>query len=443
LNVSVSLEKMRRGVQSAPVPAPLFRQEALAERQTQWLGTVLLEPRISHKVSASVAVVAAAAVIATLVFGSYTRKERVSGWLMPEKGVVRVLPPQSGVVKSIKVKEGASVAKGDPLLVLSAEVESEAIGATGKMVVQQLSSRRDNLALQKDTEVRLSRQQADELQARLTALKSEDKLLDGEIDLQRRRVQLSADALSRASYLLKRGIITKASLGVIEAEHLDQTSKLQALERSLSQLRRETAAAETAFRAIPDQLNIKTAGIGSDASAVEQQIAEAEARREFVITAPQDGVVTAIQTEAGGSAAPGVPLMSIVPKDTVLQAQLFSPSRAIGFIHKSQDVLLRYQPFPYQHFGFYQGNVSSVSLSSVSPGELPPQLAGLSAFYGKTNEPLYRITVDLERQDVTAYGRRVPLQPGMQLEADILVERHRLIEWILYPIFARTSAWTG
>ena len=32
---------------------PLFRPEAVAERQTQWLGTVLLAPRLSHAAAAA------------------------------------------------------------------------------------------------------------------------------------------------------------------------------------------------------------------------------------------------------------------------------------------------------------------------------------------------------------------------------------------------------
>ena len=443
MNVPVNVDKERSRELTTANAAALFRHEVLAERKTQWLGAVLLEPRVSHKISMIVSVCAAGAIIGILFLGSYTRKERISGWLMPEKGIVRVLPPQAGVVQSIKVKEGAKVSKGDPLLVLSSDVQSEALGATVQEVVRQLVGRRDNLVMQKQTEERLSRQQTSELESRLLALTSENALLADEVELQRRRMNLSGEALARATTLLKRGIITKAGRGTIEAENLDQTAKQQSLERALSQLRREISASQTTLSGLPDQLNIKISAISRDIAQVEQQIAEAEPRRGSVILAPQDGTVTGIQTEPGGSASTGVPLMSIVPKDTVLQAQLFSPSRAMGFIKKQQAVLMRYQPFPYQNFGFYKGNVASVSLTAISPSELPQQLAGLSALYAAPNEPFYRITVDLARQDVTAYGQSVALQPGMRVEADVLVERHRLIEWILYPLFARTSAWTG
>ena len=443
MNVPVNVDQQRSRELTTANASALFRHEVLDERKTQWLGTVLLEPRVSHKLSMIVSLITAAAIISILFLGSYTRKERISGWLMPEKGIVRVLPPQAGVVQSIKVREGAKVFKGDPLLVLSSDVESEALGATVQEVVRQLVGRRDNLVLQKQTEERLFQQQTSEIDSRLLALTSENVLLADEVELQRRRTNLSGEALSRANTLLKRGVITKSGRSAIEAETLDQTAKQQSLERALSQLRREISTAQTLQRALPDQLDIKMAAINREIGELGQQIAEAEARRESVIVAPQDGTVTGIQTELGGSAATGVPLMSIVPKDTVLQAQLFSPSRAMGFIKKQQAVLMRYQPFPYQNFGFYKGNVASISLTAISPSELPQQLSGLSALYATPNEPFYRITVDLARQDVTAYGQSVLLQPGMRVDADVLIERHRLFEWILYPLFARTSAWTG
>ncbi|MBY0237030.1 MAG: secretion protein HlyD, partial [Burkholderiaceae bacterium] len=55
---------------------------------------------------------------------------------------------------------------------------------------------------------------------------------------------------------------------------------------------------------------------------------------------------------------------------------------------------------------------------------------------GPGSEPLYRITVKLDRQTVSAYGQAQPLAAGMQLDADVMLERRRLIEWIFEPILS-------
>jgi membrane fusion protein len=53
-----------------------------------------------------------------------------------------------------------------------------------------------------------------------------------------------------------------------------------------------------------------------------------------------------------------------------------------------------------------------------------------------SREPLYRIKAALDSQTVLAYGRPQPLQAGMQVEADILLDRRRLIEWIFEPLLS-------
>jgi len=52
----------------------------------------------------------------------------------------------------------------------------------------------------------------------------------------------------------------------------------------------------------------------------------------------------------------------------------------------------------------------------------------------KINEPVYTATVALDRPDITAHGKKIPLQPDMSLRADIILERRTLIDWIVSPL---------
>ena len=123
--------------------------------------------------------------------------------------------------------------------------------------------------------------------------------------------------------------------------------------------------------------------------------------------------------------------MSIVPEAAQLQAHLFAPSGAVGFVEAGQAVRLRYAGYPYQKFGQYDGEVLAVSRSPLSSQELPSALANLGQQLG--GEGLYRITVKLASQSVNTYGRAQPLSAGMQLEADVLQDTRRVIEWIFEP----------
>jgi membrane fusion protein len=124
--------------------------------------------------------------------------------------------------------------------------------------------------------------------------------------------------------------------------------------------------------------------------------------------------------------------MTLVPAGARLEARLYGPSRAIGFVRPGQRVRLRYEAFPHQKFGQYEGVVKSVSRSTVGLAELGGDGAPLPGL--TPGEPVYRVTVELATQAATAYGEAVPLQPGMQLEADVLIDSRRLYQWVLDPL---------
>jgi len=282
--------------------------------------------------------------------------------------------------------------------------------------------------------------QLEDARKKLTILSTERKHLEVEIGLQKTKIEMADRTAVRIRELRKRDIVTAPRMEEAEKDRLDEASKLQTLERSLATLEREQAEAWATLNALPLRRQIQENEIERTVAALEQDLIEAEARREIVITAPQDGTITGLQAESGGSANTSIPLFGVVPSQSKLQAQLFSPSRGIGFLRAGQRVLLRYQAFPYQKFGFYGGVVAGVSRSALSPAELNQTLSGLTALLG-TNEPVYRVTVELDSQTALAYGQPVPLQPGMQLEADVLIESRRLIEWVLEPLYTLSGSW--
>jgi membrane fusion protein len=120
----------------------------------------------------------------------------------------------------------------------------------------------------------------------------------------------------------------------------------------------------------------------------------------------------------------------VLPADARLQAHLFAPSSAVGLLKADQPVQLRVAAFPYQKFGHQIGRIVRISGVPLQESEL----AGLSLAGPRSGEPLYRITVTLERAQVTAFGQQRPLVTGMQVDADVLLERRSLIEWMFQPL---------
>jgi len=93
----------------------LFRSEALKHREGEWLGSIQLIRPVSFSVLTGLCVFVALALGAYLVIGEYTRKARLTGYLVPDLGIIRLVSPQPAVVVESHVAEGKSVRQGDVL----------------------------------------------------------------------------------------------------------------------------------------------------------------------------------------------------------------------------------------------------------------------------------------------------------------------------------------
>ncbi len=421
---------------------PFFRAEAVAERQTQWLGSVLLAPNVSHRVFTLIGVLAATAIVALLFFAQYTRSARVGGWLVPHEGVVRVFAPRPGVVGSLQVAEGKQVRKGDMLLTLSDELQSTTLGATQVQVMQRMAEQRVSLTQELAQHQRLLEQQQSGLAKRVAALRDEQEQVDREVELLRSRVAIAERSLKLHRTQLDQGFISEMRYQTVESELLEQRGRLGALQRSRLATQRERMNVEAELADLPLKSSKDISAVTRSIAQLDQGRAEAEARREIVVLAPQDGTVTAIHAVPGARADTNAPLLSIVGSDSKLEAHLYTPSRAVGFIRPGQQVLLRYDAYPHQSFGHHEGVVASVSRAAISPSELPAQLSsvgGVANPSGGGAEPVYRVTVNLAKQTVQAYGAPVALSPGLALQADVALERRRLYQWVLDPLYTITG----
>jgi membrane fusion protein len=161
---------------------------------------------------------------------------------------------------------------------------------------------------------------------------------------------------------------------------------------------------------------------------LEQELLQNKAKQEIAINASIAGVITNIVPSQGDSVAADALLVTILPSGTRLHAQLLVPTRAIGFIAPGNRVVLRYDAFPFQRFGQYHGTVASVGRTVWTPGEKIGPLT--------VRDPVYRIDVQLERQDVVSGVRTFPLRPGMLASADILLEKRTVFEWVFEPVLA-------
>lgn len=357
----------------------LYRKAAIEAQATAPYGKIILIQPLSSRLLTLMALAFAALVVGFIIWGSYTRHSTVAGQLLPDAGLIKVYSPRIGVVLERRVQENQQVQAGDVLFVVSGE---PAAGNAGEGLHRELDL--GGGASHGDRRLLVSK--VAELQRQLD-------ILGEQIDNQKSRVQLSQNAVDAYKGLLAKKYISAEQLQQKQEDLLDQRARLQALDRERVALTHELGT------------------------------------QYVVVTATQPGTATALTAEVGQTVDGQRPMLCIVPAQSRLHAELFAPSRAVGFIRPGDRVLLRYQAYPYQKFGHHTGEVSWVAKTAMAPADL----ANFNQAPDRS-EPLYQIRVKLDQQDIMAYGKPQPLQSGMVVEADIVQERRRLYEWILDPL---------
>lgn len=413
---------------------PLFRQQAIELASTRQYGTVMLASYVSYRLLTAFFCSIALAIIAFFICFTTTRKAETPGVLLPSEGLIRVRSGQAGIVTQVQVREGQQVKVGDVLFVLSNERNIGSHQSAESTVSTLLQNRRDSY---RDELLKAGQQSSQRVLAarkRATALKEEAARLDSQIVLQRSRVALVTQAFQRFKDLHKTNYISAAQLEEKEGELLDQRQRLAELERLKGINQRDYTSVEADYHDLQYQAQRDEAALKRNELAVQQDLAESEARRVIRVVASTTGTVTAITVEAGKPVSADSTLTSILPAGSELEAEIYASSRAVGFVKPGMKVLLRYQAYPYQKFGQYEAIVHEVAGTSMSAQELT--LPGAAVVSNQTSEPLYRIRLKLKQQSVFAYGKPVNLKPGMLLDASIILEHRRMYEWILEPLFS-------
>lgn len=410
-------------------PAPtLFRQEVLDVQLQKAMGDVLLVQPLSAIALSLLAVALAVALIALVFWGEYTRKAHVTGYLVPTAGLMKVHSRETGTIIDKRVVEGQRVSKDDVLFVVSMERRTSDSVDMQAAAMAQVEQRRSSLNAEIQQQADIAQIEARTLAQRASSMENELAKLTLEMDTQQQRVEIADNGLKRYRALLAQSLVSQEIVEEKVKDLLEQQGKLLAMERSRIAVGQEIEA----LRALMDAARLKAdthrSAIVRDVSLLSQQLTEYESRRTFVVTAPANGTATAVLAELGQSAAPGQPLVSILPENSALTAHLIVPSQSIGFLQVDQTVALRYKAFPYQRFGSYGARVSEISKTLIMPDEaaLPVPLL----------EPAYRVTVVLDTQTVKAYGQNLPLTAGMIVDADIWLDRRKLYEWILDPLYS-------
>ena len=410
----------------------LFRREAIAHQSERLTGAITLAQPLSIKITTLILVAIATAIIVFLFSAEYSRKETVRGFLMPSKGVIKSYANQAGTIEKIWVKEGDKVTKGQSLATILVQ-QSNSEGVDLSTQIADLLNAQDSLLNDEITQHQaLEVQEILSLKSQKIALKSEQTALKNQLALSAEKLTLLNQRQLDFNQLNQSGFLSKLEKERQQQALLDAKQEEQNMARLLLQQTNTLSQIEFNIENVPQQYRLRINGLKRQQGDLHRQLAQTASNYTYTITATNDGIATGIQVVEGEtlsqSKAQSTPLLHILPEGSELVAELLLPTRSAGFVALGNTTRLRFDAFPYQRFGFIKSEIVRIDQTLIAPNEIQLPIV--------LQEPVYRLRAKLNRQNVEAYGKQFKLKSGMLFEADIMLEKRTLIEWLLEPIYS-------
>lgn len=403
----------------------MFRKEVQLAQRDRLHGDVTLAVPVSWHLIGYGLLALLVATTAFLFVGSYARVEVVNGKIEPDLGAAQITPTRTGIITSISVAEGQRVSASAPLLAIRVEEIGRSGGTGPTQVLTALMEQDSQLAAQERSTWAGADATRQRLVAQMAGLRIEITALDEQIQTQRRLVGVAKADYERSKGIATKGFLSKRDLQSREEIYLVRQQQLAGLAQERADKQASLVEASRTIEEVKRGAQATAAGIAGNRASVAQRRFDVEASRGYTLTSPIAGVVTAVTARVGQSAQSTAPLMTIVPAGSKLEAQIYIPTRAAGFLSVGQEVHLQVDAFPYARFGSLPATISKISSAAISR-------AGASG----QPEPFYLAIATIKEPHIYAFGRIHLLQPDMTLTARIVTERRSLIEWLFEPVLA-------
>lgn len=405
---------------------------------------------------------------AALVVMSTMKVDRIvsaTGKVVATANNVVIQPLETSIVRSINVREGQLVRKGDLLArldptftaadagalessvaSLQAEVDRLEAEVTGReyrgagntpslLQLQIFWQRRGEVAAKTES----YRQKIDGLQSKIEQTQGESlNLMD--------RYKLSLDVLQRRQEGERTGVTSAQSRLQAEDAAKDIEGRLKSSLKLIQIGQRDLAAAESErdayLQSVKNEATQQFTEQGRKLSEARESLTKARMRNSLVeLHADRDAIVLSVAAVNVGSVmASGDQFITIVPVDSPLEVEAILDGRDAGYVGVGDPVTIKFETFSYTLFGTAEGVVRAVSPDSFrnpmadrSKGGRPQnQEEGPAAYFFRA-----RISLDaIKLHDLPASFR---MTPGMPVVADVKVGQRTIMAYIFARVIPIAS----
>ena len=361
-------------------------------------------------------------------FGETDITVNAKGLLVPKGDVKHIITSKEGVVKKIVARSGMHVNQGDILLQLDTNIHSDTFNQLSKF--QELLSLRSSEFIKQNTILLLN---TNELKRTKEVIQKEISTKNNMLTTYKKSFERITEQYNIFAEMFENGLISKIEM-LREKDSLEkaririeeittdiETYKARQDEKinsNKSQILKSKIEIERIQNDINDaKRNIEVISLKYDkSSGLDPQ---SEKAQYDVIRAPVDGIVSFSDVHYEKDyLKPGTKVFSILPDNRPLVAKIEIPNTGIGQVKLGQDVKIKYDAYPYQQFGVGEGVLVSVAPNSTEKD-------------AKKQEFVYNSRVELTNTKIMKNGNTYPLFAGLTLTAEIVVERKRILQFLL------------
>ncbi len=394
----------------------------------------------------------AASLIASIVLCSSLTKIDVvvvaSGRILSDVPPVVLQPLGSAVLREVRVKAGETVEEGQVLAVLdstftsadrdSLEAQKRSLSAQEMRLRSELSDRptpQANINSETNLQNELQTQRKSFMAARKAALDADLHSIDAALRSEREsgvsleeKLSLAREVEQMRSKLAETQVGSKLSLLEARAARLAVEEEARQHNGRLDELNYRAIAKRAEMDAfIRDwsrQNFEELARVGPELARVEEQLAKAERLDALtLLRAPRAGTVLEVARRAPGSLVrEGEPVITLVPSDVPLIAEVALHSSDIGNLQPGGEVTLKIDSYPWRRYGTLSGKLRAVSQESY-----PENQAG-------TGGAIHKGQIVIETDSIKNLKEGSIILPGMTLTAELKVGSRSVMGFFLEPL---------
>jgi hemolysin D len=402
-----------------------------------------------------------AALLLWALFGRLDIVAVAEGKLVPVSYLKIVQPAESGIVREIAVQEGQHVEAGQVLVRMDANLsEADSKVIQNAMQHKSLELRRIEAELngvpfqkQKDDSPELFQRILAEYLSNRRALK--DDLAAEQASLQKARHDLAAtievqrkleetlpayqaqeeafDRLGKVGFAGNLMVMEKKRERIEKEQDLyAQQYNVQSLRSGIAQSERRLSQINSDYR---QKLEAERVAIFAEYQKLEQEWAKQSHRNSLLeLKAPQAGIIKDLATHTPGTVvSPGTVLMTLVPNNEALQAEVWVKNSDAGFVYEGQEVKVKLLAYPFQKYGMVDGEVLHVSADATDKSNGAQNTTDVNQ-QSSNPQLTYRTLIKLGKQHLEVEDDKLQLTPGMQVAAEIKLADQTVMQYLLSPV---------